>query len=435
MEEKKLMLDYIKQYATPIPLPLSDILSEWQTNKENLFHLFGNQLIVKKPINIKNPIEKDELERVFFKKHKIFSIIKRIPLFIRDKLNFTTNLSIDEITINDKTFPAGTKIYKILKAYFPNEEEIKDFQLEYSKFLDNRTITGNLCLSIHPMDFFTSSDNNYDWHSCMSWQNKGEYNAGTLEMMNSPVVIIAYIEGKKPFYPCKDQRTWSNKKWRSYIIVDNDYLCVVRGYPYSSTTINNEVFKFLAELTNKKYGPTENFYKNKYNFETEIMYNDFDNSTNIHSIQFIRTPKKIKYGFGNVKCLCCGEYLTNEESQVVCPYCNENSEVCAECGCRVCADDVYWYEDTPYCSNCYNDLYFYCDTCGNDYSREEMIEAFAEFQYSSGRTTTESNYFCKNCAKNANLALINHKYYITYNTPTQLYYKPYNAHLIEKGDF
>ena len=37
------------------------------------------------------------------------------------------------------------------------------------------------------------SDNNSGWESCMSWRNNGCYRRGTVEMMNSPYVIVAYL--------------------------------------------------------------------------------------------------------------------------------------------------------------------------------------------------------------------------------------------------
>ena len=41
------------------------------------------------------------------------------------------------------------------------------------------------------------SDNDYGWDSCMGWMNEGEYRLGTVEMMNSPCIVVAYIDGEE----------------------------------------------------------------------------------------------------------------------------------------------------------------------------------------------------------------------------------------------
>ena len=77
-------------------------------------------------------------------------------------------------------------------------EEFEDFRIKHSRILSEKEFIGRLSLSIHPLDFMTMSDNDSDWSSCMSWRTCGSYRRGTVEMMNSPCVVVAYLSASKP---------------------------------------------------------------------------------------------------------------------------------------------------------------------------------------------------------------------------------------------
>ena len=74
----------------------------------------------------------------------------------------------------------------------------------------------------------TMSDNANNWSSCMRWTDRsggvdhGDYCAGTLECMNSPYIIIAYLHNPKhsfelSLYDCNDWQ-WNSKQWRELFI-------------------------------------------------------------------------------------------------------------------------------------------------------------------------------------------------------------------------
>ena len=94
------------------------------------------------------------------------------------------------------------------------EAIFEQMRIKHSQILNKKRLKGTLCLSIHPLDYITISDNNCDWDSCMTWTGDdcpGEYRLGTLEMMNSPSVVVAYLDSKEPYHPLDDGRAWSNK--------------------------------------------------------------------------------------------------------------------------------------------------------------------------------------------------------------------------------
>lgn len=164
--------------------------------------------------------------------------------------------------------PAGTKIIRVLNKFIlpivkevaSSEEyewlvsEVDKYAIEYSRLHQRTTITGELCISIHPMDYVTMSDNSYNWTSCMSWENNGEYHCGTLEMLTSPYVVVAYIKGNKEYM------NWNSKRWRELFIVSKEIILGVKGYPYHNDAFEDTVIEWLRELAKENLGWT--YYEN-----------------------------------------------------------------------------------------------------------------------------------------------------------------------------
>lgn len=259
-------------------------------------------------------------------------------------------------------------------------EGFEHFRLVHSRILNQKKLKGKLCLSIHPMDYMTMSDNDSDWKSCMSWINNGEYRQGTVEMMNSPKVIVAYLASEKDMVvdTRENSYTWNNKKWRQLFIFDEDYIANVKGYPYQNDALTHEVLNWIAELAEKNgQGPYDEIRENspygtividedlKYTVlfdpNTNLMYNDFNSCNNFH---FIRLAKRILteqdyeldgYYSGLSECMICGGLgdLDREENRLVCCDCYKPI-YCYECGDPICEEDVIWVDDEPLCEYCYN---------------------------------------------------------------------------------
>jgi hypothetical protein len=85
---------------------------------------------------------------------------------------------------------------KVVEAYNLDQEMFEEFRIAHSQILNDKKLSGRLCLSIHPLDYMTMSDNESDWGSCMSWREGGCYRRGTVEMMTSPVVVVAYLKSE-----------------------------------------------------------------------------------------------------------------------------------------------------------------------------------------------------------------------------------------------
>lgn len=395
-EEKDAMRLYIYNYGTYEKEPDMDaFLQNWSENKQYLFNLFGNQLILKKEIDYTKNIKEynSELNHLMFDSDFMYNL--------KSAMNYDFTLShllFNEYFYNNKyeggtlTFntpngklviPTGSKISKALgklaKAY--GVEGYEEFRQAHSMILNHRTLKGTLCLSIHPFDYITMSDNACNWESCMNWSaddEGGDYRMGTLEMLNSPCVAVAYLCSDKPYHPnyCEDF-TWSNKKWRSLIIITPEVIHSICGYPYEDYELDKEILELVRNLMpNKEDFGSILHLKNRdcfddkcsISFYTNRMYND----TNSHKGSTIVSNKvkssiNIRYS-GPAYCLVCGEEfysIMEAANRVACSSCHEIEPeyeyFCYHCDCGLYEEDVIWIDGYCYCEACIDRLggYYY----------------------------------------------------------------------------
>ena len=192
-------------------------------------------------------------------------------------------------------------LLKVLNMWGGLEHQ-EDFRTEVSVVLTQKKLTGELCLSIHPLDYATMSDNDHNWSSCMSWQETGCYCAGTVEMMNSEAVLVGYLASGDMAI---GYNRWNSKMWRELFIVSPKMICGVKGYPYQSPGLVEASLKVIAKLAKENLGweyddkviPFEHAnwfdYAHKegepeheycLSFKTDTMYNDFGTITHYCSI-------------------------------------------------------------------------------------------------------------------------------------------------------
>lgn len=442
------MANYSDNDNSITPCELSHFLRFWTKEKQDLFNLMGKKdLILSKEIFTTKTAEqiKQELadgvgghlflDKVYWFANALWSTIPRnreysdmvtswhssdnaaIQEWVQNCRSHANNLEQlvsmrnlasnvwdgDEIIMPKADcsgvfkIPHGTKIIKALRklaeAYsFLGMELFEDFRIIHSQILNQKTLKGTLCLSIHPLDFFTMSDNDCGWESCMSWFNSGDYRMGTIEMMNSPMVICAYLKSEKDMSYCGGK--WNNKKWRQLFIIREDSITAIRSYPYDNENLTRECMSWLRQLAKDNWGqeyfddyfclenhcniayPAGNIERICTNIETRLMYNDL-----CHDNHWTTVNKKFEgqqeihldYCYsGKAVCTDCGAVLDEEchdsyygNSCLLCFNCNGRL-ICADCGEMIYADDACWYEGVPYCSYCYDSFMSYCVCCGED---------------------------------------------------------------------
>ena len=464
--EKEAMKDYIEVYAASghktLSSPLEYIMRNWNAEKEKLYHFLGDNLIISKDISFvesegeiqnrindecfnydsedqlrqqsyaftkewyekflydlksryKDKFSKDDFEKLYDARFKLSDLLSLDVL--------TTNIYDDETFVipnpQDITKPikvmkgakASKMIGKIAKAYsIPHFEE---FRLKHSQALNQKTLHGKLCLSIHPLDYMTMSDNDSGWSSCMSWKNNGCYRQGTVEMMNSPMVIVAYLAAKEPMKLIEDKDyLWSNKKWRELFIVNENIISEVKAYPYDNHNITDECLNWLRELANKYYG-YEKYTDKIYTFDlgepnysykdvtvtpqTDIMYNDFGNDH--HIIYSKDVEEKYVYNFsysGESECMICGasgeDFDWDTEEDLTDLDCSEIVR------CYVCDDKIY-NNDPSYevdghifCSWCYTCTTKVDSITGEVHLEDNMRHIFIKYE-NSKYETDKTKYF------------------------------------------
>ena len=462
-EDKKTIKAYLDVYGGVESAPLRQVFSIWNQNKRTLFKALGNQLRVKIPIAVARDkrLLRNELESIYHP-YSIWyqsdaDIIKNHPErvseithndFITDVLKFWVkkNYSLRDLFIISRLFlhsnfddgyisslnkidpyhcesfkctiKNGMKtiktITKVLQAtHYPNIEKFEKWKNTVNKISAIQEAKTNLVISIHPLDYMTMSDNNCGWRSCMSWKNEGCYRAGTLEMMNSNVAVIAYLESFSPFTINLSENeiyNLSNKSWRSLFYVHKDFILSGKSYPYGNDNLTLEILKHISNLVkenlnwnyqfkNQKYLDTQ-YIKNNFwlrdSFDTNYdkkkkhhsilvytngMYNDIveDPTTNYYCYRnYVNNSKKICLS-GPATCICCGEIIRNPRDIydyeelgriLVCDTCYRHRK------CKVCGKTKYEilkFHDFTFCSKeCAKDLIYFPD-CDNILSKENLI--------------------------------------------------------------
>lgn len=436
---------------------LNWILREWNSKKAFLFKMFNENLILKK--EVKYELSENEIEKM------IEDILynEEGPQTTREAfLDFKENLRnwLEEQSQNEKlslekyvhnsavieycfspfnlaanewsgmkreffipdldkiiTVQKGMKITKILRkiAEATGVKGYEDFRIEHSMILNKKTIKGTLCLSIHPLDFMTMSDNYSDWSSCMSWVEEGCYRQGTVEMMNSKYVVVAYLESSRPMI--LEDGEWNNKKWRELFIVDQDFISGIKGYPYHNEELEKEVITWLAELH-----PRNDFYpdfflvennipfqtpdgETKLYFYTYNMYNDLKRSGNLALTMIRKNPDPYYHcvysGLG--ECLWCGDLVAEQEireDSLICRYCQDGYECCAICGERIVNNDPSGHfmvsNNCVYCDYCFQENAEWCSFSYAYHLREDMYPIYLRDTYED-KNNLKTIYIAKEC--------------------------------------
>lgn len=443
-------------------------LSYWADNNKKLFHLLGGNLIYKVPYEyaksediikreISDLLNNTDNKNVFYiiydflkektnGKWSISYYFNRTSIYLNNKIPETLELNNNSGKI--LKIPQGCKVIralqKILTYYNASKKEfdaLEKFRIELSMITNDKKIKGNLCFSIHPLDFITMSDNSSNWQSCMSWKDKGCYRLGTVEMMNSNNVICVYIDNDKKTFEYGEgnhKDTWNNKRWRQLFYCTKEIIVSGKSYPYYNEKITQDALGILRTLALKNWHRTYEYGIERYQdmihlgslyriennrywirsktqakkhniiFDSKAMYNDMFNDNTYESYWCVRNKVKkntiISYS-GKAPCLCCMETVTtpghqyddySEDSYNI-RYNNADSLICSNClnghMCNYCSNyskDLYKVvENTYYCKRCWEKKVRECPLCHKAMSLDLLS--------SSWKINISDFYICNNC--------------------------------------
>lgn len=436
-------------------IPLETWLEDWSHANQKLYKLLGNNLILSFPLVYEK--REDELKReishIFYDEiiegeislrenyHDFFwDYIKQQDYISEENKVFFNHLPDFSNFISGQTFsgikikkPNAKKILqiqpgtKIIKAwgkvidYFKDDypfnlKVFEEFKKKYAIIMTEKKITTTFCISIHPMDYITMSDNNSNWQSCMNWIDRGCYHTGTIEMMNANNVLCCYfLNSNKSNLFVFDKETineetgeligvWNNKAWRQLFYITKDIVMGGKPYPYASKDITLTILDQIKTLAaenlnwNYTYGPElyqdmihvnsqramnsqrdwmqiekKNPFKKNIIWDTKAMYNDMLNDSNTKYWCYRNKVEhtKIISISGKAKCLCCNGNIST--------YNTENDE------CDEDYNNRYKNTDDAVCEDCLNTK-FHCDYCFLKSPTHHYIQI------------TDKKFICEDCA-------------------------------------
>ena len=207
------------------------------------------------------------------------------------------------------------KLQKKILDFFDFKENHPYFYEQYlyldkkiQELKSQKSHSAILCLSIHPLDFMTMSDNDNHWTSCMNWTSDcdgGCYRIGTVEMMNSDVAICTYLlsdnKAKQTwnfgiydktfwnerdfYYPDIDPNsedieewTWNNKTWRCLYYITKDILVSGKSYPYYNHSLNINILNIIKDMAKEKFNWDYQFGIQEYKDMKYSYYYTFENA-------------------------------------------------------------------------------------------------------------------------------------------------------------
>ena len=336
-------------------------------------------------------------------------------------------------------FEAGQKVLKNFKLFVKDPKRCEEVTQRAAMLIQKNSTEGYMCLSVHPLDFLTLSNNNYNWTSCLSAD--GAYKGGITSYMCDSSTVIAYIiseDEKEIIHNCGDIN-WYNKKWRELIYFNKTYDIAVQSKPYpymlGDEAIDEEIDKLLSRYHFYGFGPSQDWTRQKINLDScldEEPLLNLGNCCGTISMKFLMENKGCAYNditlntdymfkykilnhnivdacYGVIKpkeilerlafhtnalapCTCCGETRKHTYSDtLVCDEClmegvsdSQDVETCICCGNRADYNDMWDVADGLVCSTCYENDYVRCDRCG------EVVEKInAHYK--------EGEYYCNCC--------------------------------------
>lgn len=224
-----------------------ELFARWYEAKRDFIEAFGGDLIWECPDKVTFELSQaDKNVRLDEFISKISNTFENdaLAMFLEDnRAGFFKNEVVEGGTVRMSDgdivdVPVGMKLIKAFKYFESDPLTLKDLQTHASMIIQEDKVSGTLCISVHPLDFLSSSENTYNWRSCHSLD--GEYRAGNFSYMMDSSTVICYLKGaedaKLPNFP--DSVRWNSKKWRMLLFFSThwDVMFAGRQYPFFSRT-------------------------------------------------------------------------------------------------------------------------------------------------------------------------------------------------------
>lgn len=419
------------------------LIDTWLEAKRDFIEVFGGKVIWESPQPVTFKMSKEIREGRIdaFESYLVDQYgYDRLADFIEDnREGFFENQVIKNSQYENKKIPAGAKLIKSFKHFVHGDSALHDIQSRASQIVQEDSVTGILCFSVHPLDFLSSSENTYNWRSCHALD--GEYRAGNLSYMCDKSTVICYLRGadnvKLPMFPA--EVPWNNKKWRMLLhFSDNwDVIFAGRQYPFESSTAMGLIRTYMLRLmgydgdtgwcdwtdplvcaVSDSHG-REYDLRNKYIMmrgslvnlndiiqepDDPLHFNDILHSSYYrpHYIGINNRPW-MKEGYSQVhvgsrcRCLKCGENYIKSTESFMCNDCDyefgvfdsETFTTCDCCGRRIYREDAWYVDDEEICEACAESETFTCEYCQEIHFNEFKVYVEEEDAYICTRCDDE----------------------------------------------
>ena len=420
-------------YSQGIPEPETDkLFADWLEAKRDFIEAFGGQLIYEWPEKVsfelgsrEKSLRLDDFIGVLENRYENYDLAE----FVRaNREGFFSNQVVEPYTTSKgDTIPKGMKLLRAFKFFESDANALEAEQNAASMIIQEDKIEGTLCLSVHPLDFLSTSENTHNWRSCHALD--GEYRSGNLSHMIDHSTFICYLKSSKdeklPNFP--PDVPWNSKKWRVLFYMSDrwDMIFAGRQYPFCTETgldfVKNKVFP-RANL-----GDFSTWIDKKYcGFKDKDVYSNFSHSyvpvvdglvpldelviNEPGSLQFndvlssscydaLYAYKKVEcfggYKYapmhkftrfhigGKCNCTRCGKYPIEITSSFMCNDCeleygdseDDMFAYCPCCGSRYYYDDGVWVEgdEECVCPSCADSETTICDCCGTRHYTSAMV--------------------------------------------------------------
>jgi hypothetical protein len=426
---------------------IDPLMQKWKKNKRDFINILNGNLIWEYPdtinFHLSEEARRQKLESFIYDVEVRYDSL-RVGTFLRaiSDEEFFNNKTNEKYTINNIIIPSGMKVVKAFKLLEPNEKLLEDMQNEASRIIQEDIISGKLCVSVHPLDYLSISENNHNWRSCHALD--GDYRSGNLNYMVDNCTVVCYLRSEEPsilpHFP--NDLLWNSKKWRVllYFSQDKNMVFLSRQYPFSSDIGIEYIQKLiLPKITSCPYWtefqpnycedtlipakPYDFIVRNGIRIGNSLVarkewiqdgynthhFNDVTNSS------FYTEPLySYAYGVNNTSpltttfkigeaapCPVCGAHSVRYEDRMLCGNClspyPEEDEIedgyceCANCGDSYAVDDMIWLPESGsyVCSYCFNNAanIVRCEECN--------IKDFSEYVYFD---RGKEKYLCRACA-------------------------------------
>lgn len=314
---------------------VNQYLKLWAEAKYEFYLLMGRELTMSQDIEVEVTTDEIKLQKkeltTKFPKYAIY--IDNMPWSYFKTNEIDNNYLPNCCSYGSKYFTGkGMKLSKFFSQFFQDNE----FDIEFSKILQDKKISSTIHISIDPYDYLTSSINQHGWKSCHRITD-GEWGTGSVSYMLDQTTLVAYRAKPNTSF---DYNFWgfkfkgNSKQFRQLIYFDKASCNILFGrqYPNGNKEVAKHIRYFLEDtvanyldIPNEWKVYNEN-YDGKYEDVVNMHYSDIENGFAFKFARLSNSKESVAHWLvgSELPCLCgCGNIVEERGERAICSSCVE----------------------------------------------------------------------------------------------------------------